>query len=146
MDLFFRTCQTSSCSLAAVAIKYLILLSSEFLIKMKIKSHLNVINFHRFSKYQNWNIPKGLQSWRYTANVCRELQGLYKEIGVQGFQSFGDCIPVFLKSPQSDFHCNICREFDIAGILQEFPALDVGKPCNNINFWRYTCKICRDSL
>ena len=55
-------------------------------------------------------------------------------------------IPVFLKSPQSDFHCNICREFDFTGILQGFPALDVGKPCNNLNFWRYTCKICRDSL
>ena len=55
-------------------------------------------------------------------------------------------IPVFLKSPQSDFRCNICREFDIAGILRGFPALDVGKPCNNFNFWRYTFKICRDSL
>jgi hypothetical protein len=55
-------------------------------------------------------------------------------------------IPVFLKSPQSDFHCNICREFDFTGILRGVPALDVGKPCNNLNFLRYACKICRDSL
>ena len=41
-------------------------------------------------------------------------------------------IPVILKSPHSDFHCNICREFAFTGILWGFPALDVGKPCNNI--------------
>ena len=45
-------------------------------------------------------------------------------------------IPVILKSPHSDFHCNICRKFDIAGILQGFPASDVGKPCKNFNFLR----------
>jgi hypothetical protein len=28
----------------------------------------------------------------YTANVYRELQGLYREIGVQGFQIYGDCM------------------------------------------------------
>ena len=55
-------------------------------------------------------------------------------------------IPVILKSPSSYFHCNICREFDFTGILWGFPALDVGKPCNNLNFWRYAYKICRDSL
>ena len=55
-------------------------------------------------------------------------------------------IPVILKSPHSYFHRNICREFDFTGILQGFPALDVGKPCKNLNFWRYTCKICRNSL
>ena len=27
---------------------------------------------------------------KHTANVCRELQGLYREIGVQGFQIYGD--------------------------------------------------------
>ena len=43
-------------------------------------------------------------------------------------------IPVILKYPHSDFHCNICREFDFAGILQEFPAKDVGKTCNNLIF------------
>ena len=36
-------------------------------------------------------------------------------------------IPVILKSPHSDFHYNICREFDFTGILWGFPALDVGK-------------------
>ena len=29
---------------------------------------------------------------RYTANVCRDLQGLYGEIGVRGFQIYGDCM------------------------------------------------------
>ena len=43
-------------------------------------------------------------------------------------------IPVLLKSPHSYFHCNICREFYSTGILQGFPALDVGKPCNNLIF------------
>ena len=43
-------------------------------------------------------------------------------------------IPVILKSPHSDFHCNICREFDFIGILRGFPALDVGKQCNNLIF------------
>ena len=28
----------------------------------------------------------------YTANVHRKLQGLYREIGVQGFQIYGDCM------------------------------------------------------
>ena len=43
-------------------------------------------------------------------------------------------IPVILKFPHSDFHYNICREFDITGILWGFPALYVGKPYNNIIF------------
>ena len=61
-------------------------------------------------------------------------------------------IPVILKSPHSDFHYNICREFDFTGILWGFPALDVGKPCNNlifgdilqgfpVNFKLITCKV-----
>ena len=28
----------------------------------------------------------------YTANVCRDLQGLCGEIGVRGFQIYGDCM------------------------------------------------------
>ena len=28
----------------------------------------------------------------YTANVCRDLQGLYGEIEVQGFQIYKDCM------------------------------------------------------
>ena len=59
------------------------------------------------------------------------------------------CIPaisVILKSPHPDFLYNICREFDFTGILQGFPALDVGKPCNNLIFLKYPCKICRDNL
>ena len=72
--------------------------------------------------------------WR-TANVYRDLQGLYREIRVQGFQIYGDCmflaIPVILKSPRSDFHCNIWREFDFTGILWGYPTLDVRKSCIN---------------
>ena len=71
----------------------------------------------------------------YTANVCRDLRGVYREIRVRGFQIYGDCmlptIPVILKSPYSDFHCNICREFDFTGILWGYPTLDVGKSCIN---------------
>ena len=29
---------------------------------------------------------------------------------------------------------NICWEFDFTGILWGFPALNVGKPCNNLIF------------
>ena len=28
----------------------------------------------------------------YTANVCRDLWGVYREIGVRGFQIYGDCM------------------------------------------------------
>ena len=75
----------------------------------------------------------------HTANVYRELQGLYRAMGVQGFQIYGDCgcisaIPVILKSPHFYLHCNICMEFDFTGILRGFPALDIGKPCNNLIF------------
>ena len=41
-------------------------------------------------------------------------------------------IPVILKSPHFYFHCNICREFDFTGMLQGFPALDVGKSLSSI--------------
>ena len=71
----------------------------------------------------------------YTANVYRDLRVVYREIRVRGFQIYGDCmlptIPVILKSPYSDFHCNICREFDFTGILWGYPILDVGKSCIN---------------
>ena len=92
----------------------------------------------------------------YTANVYRELQGLYREIRVQGFQIYGDCMytrnPCNFEIPHSYFHCNICREFDFTGILWGFPALNVGKPCNKlifgdilqgfpVNFKLITCKV-----
>ena len=48
---------------------------------------------------------------KYTANVYRGLQGLWGEIRVRGFQIYGDYMythnPCNLKSPHSDFHCNI---------------------------------------
>ena len=69
----------------------------------------------------------------YSANVYRELQGLYREIGVQGFQIYGDCMytrnSCNFEISHSDFHCDICRECDFTGIPQGFPALDVGKFC-----------------
>ena len=40
-------------------------------------------------------------------------------------------IPVIWKSPYSDFHCNICREFDFTGILWGYPTLDIRKSCIN---------------
>ena len=33
-----------------------------------------------------------LFGWLYTANVYRDLQGLCKEIGVRGFQIYGECM------------------------------------------------------
>jgi hypothetical protein len=39
----------------------------------------------------------------YTANVYMELQGLCREIGVQGFQIYGDCM----------YTCNPCN-FEIS--------------------------------
>ena len=101
----------------------------------------------------DWNIQlmrpqklsASMEEVRYTANVYRELQGVYREIGVRGFQIHWDCmlpaIPVILKSPHSDFHCNNCREFDFTGILQRIPALDVGKPFNNLIFGDITAKL-----
>ena len=57
-------------------------------------------------------------NYRYSTGKleCRD----FKFVGIA-------CIPaisVILKTPQSDFHPNICRDFDIAGILRGFPALD----------------------
>ena len=65
----------------------------------------------------------------YTANVYRDLQSLYKEIRVRGFKIYWNCIflafPVILKSPRSDFHCNIWREYDFTRVLWglEWPML-----------------------
>ena len=42
-----------------------------------------------------------------------------------GFQIYGGCvlpaIPVILKSPHSDFRCNICREFDLLVFYRDTP-------------------------
>ena len=71
----------------------------------------------------------------YTANVYRDLRGVCREIRVRGFQIYGDCmlptIPVILKCPHFDFHCNMCKEFDFTGMLWGYPTLDVGKSCIN---------------
>ena len=56
-------------------------------------------------------------------NVYMDLQGVYREIRMRGFQIFGDCllpkISVILKSPHPHFYCNICGEFYVT----------MGKPC-----------------
>jgi tRNA(Arg) A34 adenosine deaminase TadA len=39
-----------------------------------------------------------------TANVCRDLQGLYREIGERGFQIYEDCM--FTCNP-----CNFCSKY-----------------------------------
>ena len=57
---------------------------------------------------------------------CRD----FKFIGIACIPA----IPVILKHLHSDFHCNICREFDFGGILWRFPAKNVGKTCNNLIF------------
>ena len=71
----------------------------------------------------------------YTANVCRDLRGVCREISVRGFQIYGDSllptIPVTLKSPHSDFYHNICREFDFTGIVWGYPTSVVKKTCIN---------------
>ena len=65
----------------------------------------------------------------YTANVYRELQGLYRENRVQGFQIYGDCMytrnPCNFEIQHSYFHCNIC---------------------NNEFFFEIPIKNCRDDL
>ena len=57
---------------------------------------------------------------------CRD----FKFMGI----AFIPAIPEILKYPHSDFHCDICRDFAFTGILWGFPALDIGKPCNNLIF------------
>ena len=90
-----------------------------------------------WSSYKSWILPRDFNKSInnrldvHTANVYRDLRILYMEIRVWGFQIYGDCmlptIPVVLKPPYSDFHCNICREFDFTGKLLGYPTLDVGK-------------------
>ena len=66
----------------------------------------------------------------YRVSAGKSECGDFKFMGIACIPA----IPVILKSPHSDFHCNICREFDFIGILRGFPALDVGKQCNNLIF------------
>ena len=87
------------------------------------------------------------------AGNCRDFAG---KLECRDFKFRGiaciPAIPVILKFPHSDFHYNICREFDCTGILGGFPALNVGKPCNKqifgdilqgfpVNFKLITCKV-----
>ena len=61
---------------------------------------------------------------RYTH--CKCLQGVYGEIRVHWFQIYGWGLyvtrnPCILKSPHSDFHCNIWSEFNSTGRLRGIP-------------------------
>ena len=67
--------------------------------------HLTPVNFCALRKYFFHMGRKPEINLDYTANVCRELQGLYREIGVQGFQIYGDCM----------YTCNPCN-FEISTV------------------------------
>ena len=58
------------------------------------------------------------------AGNCREFAGKSE---CRDFKFRGiACIPaisVIFKSPHSDFHYNICREFDFTGILWDIPCI-----------------------
>ena len=73
-----------------------------------------------------------------TANVCRELHGLCREIGVQGFQIYRDCMytrnPCNMEISTFLFPCKNCRDFDFTGKLWGYPTLNVGKSCKKIFF------------
>ena len=61
----------------------------------------------------------------YLSNTLQMFTAVYREIEVQRFQIYGDCMytrnPCNLKSPHSDFHCNIWREFDVQGYYGDTP-------------------------
>ena len=58
----------------------------------------------------------------YTANVYRDLQGLCGEIGVRGFQIYGDCMytrnPCNIEISTILFPCKNCKDFDFTGIIK----------------------------
>ena len=79
-----------------------------------MSSELLILNKKYYYKVQN----------HHTLH-CKCLQGITGSLW--GNQSAGisciPAIPVILKSPQYDFHCNICREFAFTGIVWGFLAL-----------------------
>ena len=110
------------------------------------------------SKSRKWlyNIQKNKKQPPYyqLSTALQMFTGNYRDFAgkseCRDFKIYGDCMytcnPCNFEIPHSYFHCNICREFDFTGILRGFPALDVGKPCNNLIFLKYPCKICKDNL
>ena len=86
----------------------------------------------------------------YTANFYRGLQGLCGEIGVWGFQIYGDCMytrnPCNIEISTLLFPCKNCRDFDFRGILQGYLTLNVEKSCKKKKNCGYFCKICGDFL
>ena len=97
----------------------------------------------------------------YTANVYRELWGVYGEIRVQGFQIYKDCmltaIPVIfevntlcgllISTLNYDFFFkfpyNFCGDFRLPVIPVKFICILRGTPCNTgIPYTFYRGKIC----
>ena len=68
---------------------------------------------------------------RYTANVCRDLRGLYREIRVQGFQICRDCGLPAIPVKKLMKNNNKCREYIATGILRGFPY-NLYRVCSNI--------------
>ena len=58
---------------------------------------------------EKWPLNAGLDT--YTANVCRDLQGLCREIGVRDFQIYEDCMYTRNRP------CNVIKLVDLKGIF-----------------------------
>ena len=75
-------------------------------------------------------------------STLQMFTGIYRdsagEIGVQGFQIYGDCMytrnPCNIEISTLLFPCKKCRDFDFTGILWGYPTLNVGKSCKKIIF------------
>ena len=94
--------------------------------------------YSHFGTFKNPCYKKFMLVGLYTANVYWDLQGLCGEIGVRGFQIYGDCMynrnPCNFVISTLWFPCRNCRDFDFTGILWGYPTLNVGKSCNKIIF------------
>ena len=87
-----------------------------------------------FHLYSRQFIFQFIQILIYTANVYRELQGLYREIGVQGFQIYGDCM--YTRNP-----CNFSVQVSMQILLwKNMYTLHV----ISLKFTGYPCKFCMD--
>ena len=89
--------------------------------------------------HQMWKLKKKMKCRIYTANIYRDLQGLCGEIGVRGFQIYGECMytrnPCNFEISTLWFQSENCRDFDFTGILWGYPTLNVGKSCKKKFLW-----------
>ena len=94
-------------------------------VKLGSKKRLNKEQLGNSEPFSMTNMPLNTQ---YVTNSTL-VSPVKMEYALQMFAGiYGGFIG---KSPYSDFHCNICREFDFTGILLGYPTLDVGKSCIN---------------